>query len=61
MQQRQVRLMQPIMDKARNAIDAVAKEKGLLYVFDISQGNPVYTSPESLDLLPLVKAKLGLQ
>ena len=61
MQQRQLRLMQPIMDKARNAIEEVAREKGLLYVFDISQGNPVYTSPESLDVMPLVKAKLGIQ
>ena len=61
MQQRQMRLMQPIMDKARNAIEAVAKEKGLIYVFDISQGNPIYTSPESLDVMPLVKAKLGIQ
>jgi outer membrane protein len=56
-----MRLIQPVMDKARNAIDEVAKEKGLIYVFDLSQGNPVYTSPESLDLLPLVKAKLGIQ
>jgi len=61
LQQRNMRLMQPIMDKARNAIEEVAREKGLLYVFDISQGNPVYTSPESLDILPLVKAKLGIQ
>lgn len=61
MQQRSMRLIQPVMDKARNAIDEVAKEKGLIYVFDLSQGNPVYTSPESLDLLPLVKAKLGIQ
>jgi outer membrane protein len=61
MQQRQMRLMQPIMDKARNAIEAVAKEKGLIYVFDTSQGNPIYTSPESLDVMPLVKAKLGIQ
>jgi len=61
LQQRSMRLIQPVMDKARNAIDEVAKEKGLIYVFDLSQGNPVYTSPESLDLLPLVKAKLGIQ
>ena len=42
-------------------IDAVAKERGLIYVFDLSQGNPVYTSAESLDMLPLVKAKLGIK
>ena len=37
-------MIQPVMDKARKAIEAVAKEKGLIYVFDLSQGNPVYAS-----------------
>ena len=60
LQQQSMVLIQPVMDKARKAIVAVAKEKGLLYVFDLSQGNPVYTGPESLDMLPLVKAQLGL-
>ena len=61
LQQRGMMVIQPVMDKARKAIDEVAKENGLLYVFDLSQGNPIYTSPESLDMLPLVKAKLGIQ
>ena len=60
LQQQSMTLMQPVMDKARKAIEEVAKEKGLLYVFDMSQGNPVYASEESVDMLPLVKAKLGL-
>ncbi|MCK4880612.1 MAG: OmpH family outer membrane protein, partial [Bacteroidales bacterium] len=60
LQQQSTMMIQPVMEKARNAIDEVAKEHGLIYVFDISQGNPVYTSEESLDLVPLVKAKLGL-
>ena len=60
LQQQSMVFIQPVMDMARKAIDEVAKENGLLYVFDLSQGNPVYTSEESLDLLPLVKAKLGL-
>jgi outer membrane protein len=60
LQQQQMILIQPVMDKARKAIEEVAKEKGLLYVFDMSQGNPVYASEESLDMLPLVKAKMGL-
>ena len=54
-------MIQPVMDKARKAIDEVAKENGLLYVFDLSQGNPVYVSEESMDMLEPVKAKLGLQ
>jgi outer membrane protein len=61
LQQQSMQLIQPVMDKARKAIEAVAKEKGLLYVFDMSQGNPVYASEESLDILPLVKARLGLK
>ncbi len=60
LQQQQMTLIQPVMDIARKAIDEVAKEHELLYVFDMSQGNPVYASEESLDMLPLVKAKLGL-
>jgi outer membrane protein len=60
LQQQQMVFLQPVMDKARKAIDEVAKEHGLLYVFDMSQGNPVYASEESLDMLPLVKTKLGL-
>ena len=60
LQQQSMVMIQPVMDKARGAINEIAKEKGLIYVFDLSQGNPVYTSEESLDMLPLVKAKLGL-
>ncbi len=61
LQQQGLLVMQPVMDKARAAIDEVAKEQGLLYVFDLSQGNPIYTSEESVDMVPLVKAKLGVQ
>jgi len=61
LQQQGMLVMQPVMDKARGAIDEVAKENGLIYVFDLSQGNPIYTSEESLDMIPLVKAKLGVQ
>ena len=60
LQQQSMQFIQPVMDMARKAIDEVAKEQGLIYVFDLSQGNPVYTSEESVDMLPLVKAKLGL-
>ena len=60
LQQQQMAFLQPVMDKARKAIEEVAKEMGLLYVFDMSQGNPVYASEESVDMLPLVKTKLGL-
>lgn len=61
LQQQGQMVMGPVMDKARKAIDEVAKENGLIYVFDLSAGNPIYTSEESLDMVPLVKAKLGLK
>ena len=61
LQQQSSMVIQPVMDKVRAAIDEVAKELGLLYVFDMSQGNPIYASEESVDMLPLVKAKLGVQ
>ena len=61
LQQKSMTFIQPVMDKARGAIEEVSKELELLYVFDMSQGNPIYASDKSIDLLPLVKTKLGLQ
>ncbi len=61
LQQQNQMLMAPVMEMARKAIDEVAKEHGLLYVFDMTQGNPIYASEESMDMLPLVKTRLGLQ
>jgi outer membrane protein len=53
-------LMKPLLDKAHGAIDAVAKEKGINYVFD-SSATSLLVSPPSDDLLPAVKLKLGLK
>ncbi|MFV0590939.1 MAG: OmpH family outer membrane protein [Draconibacterium sp.] len=62
-QQKQGELLQPVFDKAEKAIEEVAKEKGLIYVFDSGAANRtiLYKSNQSLDLLPLVKTKLGIQ
>ncbi len=54
-------LIKPLSDKAKAAVVEVAKEKGYTYVFDSSQGAPMIVSPDSDDLLPAVKAKLGLK
>lgn len=54
-------LLQPIMDKASNAIKTVAKENGFTYIFDMSSGVLLYTAENAEDILPLVKKKLGLQ
>lgn len=55
------KLLGPLIEQARSAIDAVAKEKGMKMVFDSSLFNALLFTEESSDLLPAVKAKLGIQ
>ena len=52
--------MQPVVEKARKAISDVAKEKGLIYVFDSANAVLYFDASQSVDLLPDVKAKLGI-
>lgn len=59
LQEKQVELLQPLLDKAKNAINAVAKENGYTYIFDIGTGAFLYYEKGD-NILPLVKAKLGL-
>ena len=56
-QKKSAELTAPIMDKAKKAIEAVAKEGGFKYVLDTSAGNILYSEP-SEDILMLVKKKL---
>lgn len=58
LQQKNAEIMKPIYDKAQNTIAEVAKEKGLIYVFEVN--SLLYKSTESIDVLPLVKTKLGI-
>jgi outer membrane protein len=60
LQQRQTELIKPIMDKAKKAIEAVGKEEGLVYVFDVAPGVILYQSDKSIDIMPKVKAKLRI-
>ena len=53
-------LMQPVMEKALNAIKEVGKENGFTYIFDMNAGI-LYAAENSQDVLSLVKKKLGLQ
>jgi outer membrane protein len=53
-------LFKPILDKAEKAIKAVGKENHYDYIFDTSTGSFIY-SDESHNVLPLVKAKLGIK
>ena len=59
--QKRAELIQPVQNKAIKAVDDVASENGFTYIFDTAGGVVVYTSPDSQDILPLVKAKLGLK
>ncbi len=52
-------LLEPILTKARNAIEEVAQEGNYTYIFDKSIGSILYAK-ESENVLPLVKNKLGL-
>ena len=61
MAQMQQVLMTPVYEKAQNAIQKIAKEKKLTYVFDLSTGGVIYFDEETcLNLLPLVKQELGI-
>ncbi len=52
-------LLQPMIDKAKKAIEDVGKENGFTYIFDSSVGATVYNGGENI--LPKVKLKLGLK
>ena len=60
LQDKEKELLQPIIDRAKQAISDVAKENGYTYVFDTSAGALLYQQ-DSDDILPLVKKKLGLK
>jgi outer membrane protein len=60
MDKKRTELFQPIIKKATDAINGVAKEKGYTYVLDSSAGTILF-STESDDLMPAVKTKLGLK
>ncbi len=62
MQQKQADLTQPVLQKAEQAIKDVAKANGFTYVFDLSRGPIIYFDEAvSIDILPLVKTKLGIE
>ncbi|MDB5114612.1 MAG: OmpH family outer membrane protein [Mucilaginibacter sp.] len=53
-------LSKPLIDQARAAVVAVAKEKGYSYVLNSTQTDLI-VSPEGDDLMPAVKVKLGIK
>ena len=59
LQKEETKQFQPVIEKARKAINEVAKEQGLLYVFEVN--GVLYFSEQSVDLLKSVKTKLGIK
>ena len=57
---KELELMQPFIDKAKKAIDDVAKEKGYTYILDTSTGSVLYWEGGD-DIMMFVKEKLGIQ
>lgn len=59
LQKKEADLLQPILDKAKAAIQKVAKAQGFKYVLDSGQGSGVIMA-EGKDLLNDVKKDLGI-
>tara|TARA_B100000965_G_scaffold80990_1_gene64661 strand:- start:611 stop:1105 length:495 start_codon:yes stop_codon:yes gene_type:complete len=59
LQAKEESLLDPIIEKARTAIEEVAKENGYSYIFDSGVGVLLYQK-DSDNIMPLVKKKLGL-
>ena len=60
MQNKQLELLNPLIEKVQNAVNAVGKEKGFTYIFDKAAGTVVYIGENAIDITADVKAKLGL-
>lgn len=59
LQTREETLLKPIIDKAKKAIEDVAKENNFTYIFDSGVGVLLYQK-DSDNIMPMVKKKLGL-
>lgn len=59
-QKLQGKLMKPLNDKYLKIVQAVAKENGYNYIFDIASGTVVYYPENTGDITDLVKKKMGI-
>lgn len=60
LQKREMELLQPIFEKIENAIAEVAREQGLIYVYDLDSQALLFYGEASQDIFSLVQKKLGL-
>jgi Skp family chaperone for outer membrane proteins len=58
MQNKQVELLNPIIEKVQNAVNAVGQEKGFTYILDKTAGVVVFIGENAIDITADVKAKL---
>jgi len=58
LQKEQTKQMQPVVEKARKAVADVAKEQGLIYVFD-APSILYFDASLSVDILAAAKSKVG--
>ena len=59
---KQQQALAPVFEKISNAIKSVGEENGFTYIFDLNQAGIVYFSEaNTVDVLPLVKTKLGIK
>ena len=62
MQKAQTELMAPISKKVEDAIKAVGEAENMVYIFDLARTSiPFVNEKLSVNVTPLVKAKLGLK
>ncbi|MDD4848866.1 MAG: OmpH family outer membrane protein [Bacteroidales bacterium] len=59
MQNKELELTQPLIDRGKKIIEEIAKENGYTYIFNSSEGLLLYATPSD-DIMPLIKKKLGL-
>ncbi|MGM0612006.1 MAG: OmpH family outer membrane protein [Bacteroidota bacterium] len=61
LQAKEQELLQPILQKAQDAIDKVAEENEFTYILDTSQGSVVFVGEKGKDIMPMVRKELGIE
>jgi outer membrane protein len=61
LQKKQEELLSPLLAKVKETISKVAKANGYAYVMDTTEGGGIIYSDATYDLMPLVKAELGIK
>ena len=59
LQNKELDLTTPIIEKAKAAVESVATENGYSYIFNSTEGLLLYAEPSD-NIMDLVKAKLGI-